>query len=333
MYLTRLETEIQKKELENILGKENHEMVWMFYAGFTEMTRAPIQSVLSDLKTTSQPYVMLPVHARRDLYFKWMECHKHFMEITTNTKFSADFLLTLMLCCYEAKNPEACRVIADHYYPNNICRIEIPHNRATPYLLLAVSYFIAHSGKQWSLRCSSAIPSGVALICKYISDRKFSVINSENPFSLWVWCFVVKPPDINDYVTAIKAQPSLQWIHLLNGSYLGDECTIKLCKCLKFDSKVIRVELVNCWIGNAGLKSIGELLKVNSKILHIDIRKNKFSLDDFISFLLTIKEKTHVEYLLIDKQYSENTHVCEILQDINLKRSQPGQYMMIIEDH
>ena len=47
-----------------------------------------------------------------------------------------------MLYCYEAKNPEACKVIAEHDYPINTCCNEYV----------------------------SAIPSGIELLCKYINN-------------------------------------------------------------------------------------------------------------------------------------------------------------------
>ena len=332
VYLTRLETEDQKQELITIFGEANYEMVWIFYAGITGLSRVHIKCILPNLKLESQADVPLPVTTRRDVLKTWIQVYNHFMDMTRNTEFNVDFLLTLMLCCYEAKNPEACKVIANHFYPINICRIEIPPNRATPYLLLAVSYFIAHSGKKWSLRCVSAIPSGVELLSRFIANPTDPVPSGDEISSLWVWCFVVKPPDIDAYIEAIKSQPYLQWIHLLNGSYLGDECTTKLCECLKFDCKVIGVVLENCWIGSAGLKSIGDMLKNNKKILHLDIRKNNFSLEDIIEFLLTIKDETNIECLLIDKKYSNDSKVNEILEDINLQREQMGQTSMTIED-
>ncbi|XP_065894819.1 NACHT, LRR and PYD domains-containing protein 3-like isoform X2 [Dysidea avara] len=331
IYLTRLETEDQKQELVTIFGEANFEMVWIFYAGITGMTRIPIQFVLPRLVLPSQSNVKLPVHTRRDVLGAWMQCHNHFMDMTRNNEFSVDFLLTQMLCCYEAKNPKACKIIADYYYPINICRIEIPPNRATPYMLLAVSYFIAHSGKKWSLRCVSAIPSGVELLCKYINDPKQPVL-SDDTSGLWSWCFVVKPSDIDAYIKAIKSQPNLQWIHLLNGSHLGDDYTTKLCECLKIDCNVIRIVLENCGIGSIGLRSIAYLLKINRKILHLDLRKNSFSLDDVINFLLIIKDKTLLEYLLVDKEYSKDAQVRTILQDINLRRRQQGQLEMKVED-
>ena len=237
-----------------------------------------------------------------------------------NENLNDGFLLTLMQCCYEAKNPSACETIANHYYPNNLCRIEIPPNRVTPYMLLAVSCFIAHSGKMWSVRCVAAISTGVELLNSYIKNPALYGSGNKTTGGLWVWCFVVKPLDINDFINMIEVQPSLQWIHLLNGSRLGNEATAKLCRCLKFDRKVVILELENCNIESYGLQSIAEMLNVNRRILFIDLRKNPFQSEDVKKFLLSIKGKTILEQLLIDKQHVVNPDVMEISEEINSAR-------------
>jgi len=166
------------------------------------------------------------------------------------------------------------KTIANHFYPNNLCRIEIPANRVTPYMLLVVSYFIAHSGKMWSIRCVAAISTGVELLNTYINNPALYGSGNKTTGGLWVWCFVVKPSDINDFINMIEVQPSLQWIHLLNGSRLGNKATAKLCGCLKFNRKVVIIELENCNIGSDGLQSIAKMLNVSRRILFIDLRKN-----------------------------------------------------------
>ena len=64
------------------------------------------------------------------------------------------------------------------------------------------------------------------------------------------------------------------------------------------------------------------MLIVNREILFIDLRKNLFTSEDIKEFLLTIKEKTILQYLLFDRQYIDNPDVIEIIQEINLSRKQ-----------
>ena len=317
LYLTTLQPQEQLVELKEIFGNKAYEMVWVFYAGITELRYVAIDEILKEScnlsQKQSQSVIQVPAKNLKDLILTWEHCHSHFMPMTTSDRLSVGFLLTLMLCCYEARNQNACRIIATHVYPDLVCRIEIPPNHVTPYLLLAVSYFISHSGKMWSLRCDASIQSGVELLCKYITD---SYDKSLDNGSLWVWCFVVKSSQIDAYCKAIKSQQSLQWIHLLNGSCLGDEGTIKLCECLTPDCPIIKVELENCKIGSNGLKSIGRMLNINGKILHIDLRKNCFLPNDVLEFLHNIKNQMNLEYLLLDKEFIENPKISSILEEI-----------------
>ena len=332
VYLTGLEADEQKQALITIFGEASYEMVWIFHAGFTRMTRVHIQSILPVLNIAPLPDVKLPLQNCTELVENWGRCYKHYIEMAKNPTFNDGFLLTLMQCCYEAKNPSACKTIANHYYPNNLCRIEIPANRITPYMLLAVSYFIAHSGKMWSVRCVAAISTGVELLNTYINNPALYASSNETIGGLWVWCFVVKPSDINTFINTIEVQPSLQWIHLLNGSRLGNDGTSKLCECLKFDGKVVILELKNCSIGRDGLQTIADMLKINHKILFIDLRQNPFQSEDVKNFLLSIKDKTILEYLLVDKQHVKNADVIEILDEINVSRKSNETTFLRIDD-
>ena len=274
IYLTTLKSDEQLAELKEIFGNSAYEMVWMFYAGITRMKLVTIDKILEKFEfnaSQQQLIAQLPANTLKDLVTAWQQCHYYFTFMITSDEFSADFLLTLILCCYEAKNEEACKVIAANAYPDYLCRIEIPPSRVSPYLLLAVSYFISHSCKMWSLRCDASLHYGVELITKYIINPNLSQLSVSG--GLWVWCFVVKKPEIDAYCEAIKSQPSLQWIHLLNGSCLGDEGARKLCDSLTIHCSVFKIELEGCEIGSKGLKSIASMLNINKNVLHIDIRK------------------------------------------------------------
>ena len=332
LYLTTLDPKQQLIQLKEIFGNKGYEMVWVFYAGITELHVVPIDIILREKFNISQlpqqSVTQLPAKTLQQLVKAWKCCHSYFMHMTIPNEFSIEFLLTLILCCYEARNKEACRIIAMHVYPDIVCRIEIPPNRVTPYLLLAVSYFISHSTKMWSLRCEASIQSGVELLCKYITDPDMDEDSIKS--GLWVWCYVVKSSQIDAYCKAIKSQSSLQWIHLLNGSSLGDDGTVKLCDCLSFDCTVIKVEIENCKIGSRGLKSIGHMLNINGKILHIDLRKNSFLLEDVRDFLCNIKNQIYLEYLLLDKEFTKNFSVTSILKEINsIRRAKNASILKI----
>ena len=296
-------------------------MVRFFYVGLSDLKQVPVENLLIKHKMTSphQSAINLPAQSHSELVKFWKQCKTHY-EDNMKTNHHEELLLSLILCCYEAKNSEACRVIADHFYNEKVCRLDIPPINATPYLLLAVSYFISRSGKTWSLRCNNAL--SVSLLFKYINHPHQSLYYSESMSHLWVFCCVVTSSEIDAYCSAIKSQSSLQWIHLLPGSFLGDDGTSKLCECLDFDSQVIRAKIDDCDIGSQGLQCIGRLLKVNKKFLYVDLKKNKFTLDDIKEFLQHITDQQHLEILLLDKSYCENSEITATLKNINLNRTE-----------
>ena len=75
------------------------------------------------------------------------------------------------------------------------------------------------------------------------------------------------------------------------------------------------------------------MLIVNREILFIDLRKNLFTSEDIKEFLLTIKEKIILQYLLLDRQYIDNLDVIEIIQKINLSRKRKETNLPSLDDH
>jgi len=141
---------------------------------------------------------------------------------------------------------------------------------------------------------------------------------------------VVKSLDITAYCEIIESQPSLQWIHLLCGSYLGDDGAAKLCECLKHNNSVIMVEVDNCGIGSVGLKSIADMLNVNNTISFLNVKKNNFSLGDIIEFLHCVENQVHLQYLLLDEEYTCNHKILSILEKINSFRKSNNMVLLMI---
>ena len=324
LHLTRLDSATLIKELSDAFSKNEYQKMWVYYAGLTGLKQVSIKEVLVMQKMTLQPQpsIMLPAKSISDLIEAWKYCRSYYIEITNN--YSIEFLPTLILCCYEAKNSEACRDIANHFYTDKVCRFEIPPNHASPYLLLAVSYFISHSGKIWSLRCNTLAQRGIELLFKHINDSNQHLTSPNSMNHLWVLCCVVTPSDIDAFCDAIKSQSSLQWIHLLPGSYLDDDSISKLCKCLCLNREVIKIAIDDCGIGGNGLKSIANMLSNNQNILYIDLRKNRFTLEDIIEFLKDTIKNQQLQHLLLDNLFCENSEVCTLRSKINQSRSRVG---------
>ena len=316
LYLTRLNENHLIDKLSETFGNKKFEVVWVFYAGLTDLKQISLKKMLEKCKMTLpyQTCIKLPAQLHSDLVTWWNKCKSYYENVE-----SRDFLLPLILCCYEANNSEACSIIAKHFYADDVCRLDIPPIYANPYLLLAVSYFLTHCGKTWSLRCNNT--NCVSHLFRYINDRYQNLRYSESMNHLWVLCCVVTSTEVDDYCRAIKWQSSLQWIHLLPGSHLGDEGTYKLCKYLSTNNSVIRVEIDDCGIGSQGLQYIGDLLKFNKKILYIDVRKNMFKPDDVEAFLQKIKNESCLQILLLDKIYCENPEISAAVKEIEQIRA------------
>ena len=334
IYLTRFQKSVETEELRKIFGDMDYEMVWIFYAGITKLKRVKMQHLLPDLNRPLQPTLLIgPVNTHEELVENWQQCYTHFQSMKEHEENHMQFLFTLILCCYEAENPEACKHVANYYYSNDICHIEIQPNHAIPYFLLAISYFITHSGKKWSLRCDNVIPSGVEFLLKYRKEMP-SAFQTENTGGLWVLCFVVTLSEVEWFIELIKLQPSLQWVRLLTGSYLGDDGIQKLCNFLAYDDcNIAKIELEHCGIKNFGLKSVTNLLNNNSKLLYINLRKNSFSSEGIKTLLHNIEQNTSLEYLIIDEFFCRDPEIIYILQAINTIRTEKkANTLSLIQD-
>ena len=207
-------------------------MIWLFYAGLTELKQVSIEVVLKHDMAQQQPSISLPTQSLKELVKAWEQCHTYYMDMAG--KFG-------MLCC------------------------------------------------------------------------------------------IVTTSEIDAYCNAIKSQLLLQWIHLLPGSYLGDDGATKLCECLWcFDSQVIKIEMDECGIGSLGLRHIGRMLKVNRKILCVNIRRNDFAFDDVKDFLQHIKSRPYLQSLLLDDNFCKNSEICAAIEEINLIRANTNTAPLIV---
>ena len=146
-------------------------------------------------------------------------------------------------------------------------------------------------------------------------------MQTESSGGLWVLSFVVTSLEVETFIELIKMQPSLQWIHLLNGSHLGNDGVEKLCNFLASDNcKIIKIELEHCGIGNTGLKAVTNLLKNNNRLLYINLRENHFSSENVKTLLLNINQNNRLENLILDEHFSQDPEIVDILQAINNPR-------------
>ena len=97
------------------------EMVWLFYAGLTNLNQVCIEEVVPKHNIALiqlQHSIILPTQSLKKLVKAWKQCHTYYMDMVT--KFGTETLLPLILCCYEAKNSKACRVVVEHLYADKV---------------------------------------------------------------------------------------------------------------------------------------------------------------------------------------------------------------------
>ena len=79
-------------------------MVWVFYAGLTELKPVPLEKVIKEkIALKDQSSINLPARSHDELLQSWKQCRAYHEKMEYK-----EFLLTLILCCHETKNSETC---------------------------------------------------------------------------------------------------------------------------------------------------------------------------------------------------------------------------------
>ena len=312
LYLYQMSAEKQNHELKRLFGDPRFEMVWLFYAGVTEMKLFLPKKVLPSVVIECTLPELNP-GAHRSLTAIWEASHSHYTTLTS--KFvSEQFLLTLIICCYESQNPQLCIAICDHFYQLDTCCIDIPTSSAMPHVMLSLSYFMAHTNKKWSFYCGVQITSGIQLLYKYLSKPGVSG-------QLWRFCYIVSPSEKDDLCLLVQSQSHLQWLYLSFSASMGDEGAKQLCSNLATNTTIMKLHLNHCKINTEGLAAASQMLKSNKTIQQLDIRDNLYSAKDLISFLKNIKYYNRsLRDLFLDKKYETHPKITEYRNDINTYR-------------
>ena len=312
LYLDHMSPDKQNFELNRLFGDPRFEMVWLFYAGVTRLKSFLPEKVLPSVIVEC----VLPEFnpgSHRSLNAIWEASHSHYTTLTS--KFvSEQFLLTLIICCYESQNPQKCISICDHFYKLDTCCIDIPTSSAMPHVMLSLSYFIAHTKRKWSFYCGVQITSGIQLLHKYICKPGISG-------QLWRLCYIVSPSEKDDLYILAQSQSHLQWLYLSFSTSMGDEGAKKLCNTLENNMTIMKLHLNNCKINTEGLAAASQMLKSNITIQHLDIRDNLYSDKDLMLFLKNIKYyNKSLRDLCLDKKYKSYPKITKCRDDINTYR-------------
>ena len=310
LYLSQLSPCEQNVELKNLFGEPKFEMVWLFYAGLTQMSLLSIEKVFPSVKTECDLPKFDP-STHKSLTAIWNSSHEYYTTLTSEN-VSEHFLLTLIICCFESQDPLFCMSLCDHFYNSDTCCIDLPVSSATPQVMLSLSYFIAHTNRKWSLYCGVTVTSGIQLLCRHLCNSQ------DGPGGLWRLCYIVASQEKDDLCSLVQTQLYLQWLYLSFSAALGDDGVKKLCNSLAYNTSIMKLHINSCHITGEGLAATSEMLKTNESIQQLDIRGNLYSIKSLTSLLKCIKYyNSTLTDLLLDKKYEQNSRVIEFQDQIN----------------
>ena len=226
-------------------------------------------------------------------------------------------LLVLIACCAEAKSVEACRTLSrSNLFPKDCCCVDIPDSAVTSHLLASLSYCIAHSGKDWMVQCDKVLNNhDIVNVQRHLNDL------NETSRKLLVLQTKTNKTAINYFVTFL--QPHFTLYHLeLTDSDFDDDCITVLCEAVKLNSSLLILGLSNCTISSKGVMTIAGMLQINNTLQDIDLEYNKFSSDDLIQTLVTIKDNTTLRVISVESKLQQKP-VKRQLAIFNKRRRHP----------
>ena len=291
----------QKHFIEN-LQLEHFEMVLVFFAGLTGFKlfdSAEFSLLVGKHKTSRFEIKMMNILIKalvKDNTFKSMVIREGTVDIYSQEN-NQHRLLVLVACCAEAKNPAACIALSNsELFHRDNCFVNIPDSAVTSHLLTSLSYCIAHSGKDWIVRCDKVLSN-----YDIINLQKHLIDLNETSGNLIDLKAKTNKTAINYFVTFF--QPHFTLHHLdLSYSDFDDDCVIILCEAVKLNCSVIVLDLPNCGISSKGVIAIAGMLQVNNTLKFIDLEDNKFSSDDLVEVLVIMKNNTTLRVIVVNNK-------------------------------
>ena len=291
----------QKHNLES-LQLEHFEMVLVFFAGLTGFKLFDSTAILVLIGDHNIPRFEYKATRILAKVFLKSDALKSFKLIESNVDMYSEAinqnrLLVLIACCAEAKNPAACRALgSSDFFPKDGCCIDIPDSAVTSHLLASLSYCIAHSGKDWMVKCDKVLST-----YDIINFQKYLIDTSETSGKLVYLDTKSSKTTINFFVTFLQPHFTLNYLDL-SGSDFDDDCVTVLCEALKLNCSVVLLELELCSISSKGILTIAEMLQVNSTLQFVNLEGNAFSSDDLIRVLMIMKSNTTLSLMVIDSE-------------------------------
>ena len=301
VYLMNLENIQQDMEMKKIFGNEKFNMVWLFYGGLTKLMQMNIKTVFPSLFDTihattvnSKALELFTCYKKFDMSF--YSSNDYSNSLHSLKIISQNFLITLVLCCYEAKCPMLCSKICSHFFPSNTCFIYVPHSAATQQTMVALSFFVAHSNKNCALQCQAPVPNGIHLLCSYLKQPK------EACGRLWRLAYSMSIRDIHNLLYLVHSRCYLQSLTLPYSVFSYNDI-VNLCNTLKHNQTLLKLDLTGCGITGKELEVISELLQVNITLQYLAITDNQFCAVDFIAFVRSLQNNSRLQEVRVDAKH------------------------------
>ena len=317
LYLSKLESTQQEKEMKSLFGNIKFEMVWLFYIGLTKFELVSVSNVFPGVKPESTQSFQRELKVYTDyqsfdeaFYGSIYHC-KHLIELTV----SPEFFIVLILCCYEAQCPNLCNEFINHFFSTDACYIDVPFSAATQQTMIALSYFVSHSNKNCALQIAPVF-SGLTLLLTYLTNP------NKVRGRLWRLMYDVQPGDFSNLLTLVQTQCYLQSLTLPFSSFTDSEF-IELCECLKYNKTLLKLDLAYCNITKERLMVLRNMLQVNTKIQYLALQGNEFSTSDLIDFMKSLLSTSTLQELRVSvNKYRQEVKDC--ITTINANRSKVG---------
>ena len=353
-YLSRQDAPTQKKQLQSIFNKKELEMVWIFYAGLTRFASVSFKECLSESYS-----VRIKISSYRAFSCSWVQntfARNAFIRFPDVSKLSEDFYFgkqysfnlsrcisrefqtTLIAAVMEAQNPQLCKDVCNSYlFYGETCWFFVHESAATPQILSALSYCIAHSGKRWIIQCNTFNKYGAECLLKYLTYsithnnecnkyEKHSCSTNSTISIFDINCSQNKISGIPQLVCTLKY---LQFLMLSYSNLVNDEFVAEIAKALKDNNTcLIMLHLLGCNVTSNGIESIADMLTENKTLQWTGLKDNMTTLKEEDIVLLLRKICYHndtVSMIFLDNIFHSSDKVQDHLRVINDQRQERGK--------
>jgi len=350
-YLSRQSKSYQQKQLQSLFDKAEFEMIWIFYAGLTKFANVTFKEFLPHnykLRFKILWYKLLnwlirSIGSKKFIRFQsicklfdWQIAGKQYSYNLSHC-ISKEFQATLIAAVMEAQNPHLCKELCESYFfYDEPCYFSVPESAATPQILSALSYCIAHSSKKWIVNCKGLDSSQADYLLKYLTQSKSHLSckcemcidntrNSDN--SICVLDVASSQNDIYGSLKLVQTQKNLQWLILAHCKLVDKDFVFKLSLALAENTCMKKIHLGGCGITSDGIKAIAEMLKKNKTLEWIGLSRNRETLTekDIIMLLQTIRYHNNtVCMIFLDDTFYMSDKIKGQLQILNHTRRQQG---------